>query len=467
MSTVSRAKCTCASWAVSYLHRAGVAALITVFATCSTVRDARVAQDPANAVPGERTPTVAELGLPVTGHVALEDLEQIALRVHPSILLARHAVQVARARITETEAALLPQVSASAAVSYNDQSSSGSSSNTRHRFESLGFDVSWLLFDFGRTRAEARSAGGQWLAAQEDLRTAQVDVVFGVRSAYFGLSKQVQLLAVATETVRQFEAHLEQARALVEVGKRIQYDITKAEVDVGNARLAEVQARDAGFTAQAVLANAVGVAEVLDWAADAGTEPAQAPPDFLEAWLQAQQNQPTLAAATARERAAAALVDARVDELYPSLDLSLGYSASGSMFPLPWSVQAGPALRWTPFNGFQNLSTIDEAAASLLGARAARAQTEQKIWLELRSAWIAIEDARQRLELTTLTIRSAEENLTYAQGRFEVGSGTSVELTDAQQALAQARSGQVQARADYEISRARFQRALGTTAAAE
>src|SRR5207249_4747091 len=99
------------------------------------------------------------------------------------------------------------------------------------------------------------------------------------------------------------------------------------------------------------------------------------------------------------------------------------------------------------FNGFQNLYTIEEATANLRAARAAVALVEQQVWLEVRTAYVSLEDARERLDLTELTIRQAEENLRLAQGRYDVGKATAVDLTDAQVALAQARSDNVQARA--------------------
>src|SRR6185295_11992198 len=88
---------------------------------CATVRRAREIQDPSSAIPGERTPTAAELALPADGLVPLEDLMRIALSVHPSILGAQRDVEIARARVREVEAALLPQVSTSASISYSDR----------------------------------------------------------------------------------------------------------------------------------------------------------------------------------------------------------------------------------------------------------------------------------------------------------------------------------------------------------
>lgn len=443
-------------------HALGLLLLAGCAAGCRAVREARVAQDAAQAGPGERQASAAELGLPVRGPVALEALVELALRAHPAVAAARFAAAAAQARVREAESARLPQLSTDASLTYRDQQAGGAP--TAHHFDSLGFSLSWLLFDFGRNAALERNAAEAALAAQLDLCGSEVDTCYGVRSAYFELAKELELAAVAHETVQQFEQRLEQVRGFVEAGTRIPYDQTTAEVALENARLSEVQARDAALLAQATLAHAVGLAEIVDWTPDAASALPELPADFEAAWALARERQPALAAAAARERAASALVDARIAALYPALDLLGSVSESGTGLPLSWSWSLGGALSWVPFDGFQRLSTLDESAASLRAARAARTQSEQAAWLELRTAWLALEDAHGRLELTTLAVRSAEQNLVLAQGRFEVGKSTSVELTDAQQSLAQARGDDVQARADEHTARARVARSLGIAA---
>jgi outer membrane protein len=433
------------------------AALLVLSSGCETVHRARVAQDFASAGPGERTPTAAELGLATDGPVALDDVLRKALEVHPSIITARQNVVAAEARVRETEATLLPQLSTSAGVTYSD----GERLPASTRFYSYGFDVSWLLFDFGRTRAQARSLAELWLAAQSDLKTTELDVALNVRTAYFDLSRQIELLGVADQTVLQFEAHLEQVKGFVEVGTRIPYDETKAQVDLGSARLLQVKARDAMLAAKATLASAIGLAEVVDWTPAPDPPLPDVPEDFDAAWSLAQTMQPTLAAAHARELAASALIDARIASLYPSLDLSASFSGGGSTFPLPWTWLIGPAIQWVPFDGFQRLATIDEAVASLRIARAARAQIEQTTWLDVRRAWLAIRDARERIDVTALTEQNAEQNLELAKGLFEVGKGTSIEVSDAEQVLAQARADRVQAKADEQTAVAQLAKAIG------
>jgi outer membrane protein len=429
---------------------------------CATVREARLAQDPASSVPGERTPTAAELNVPTSGTLRLADAIEVATRVHPAVVAARRAMEAAEARVGEAEAAFLPEVSIDTSAQYRNQKPGAQPSGAeKHRFHSAGLQVSWLLFDFGRTPALARRAAADWLAAQATERGARSDVVFGVRAAWYALVQQMALRDVAREAVRQFEEHLDQVRAFVEVGTRIPYDETKAEVDLGNARQALVVAEDAVLLDQANLAGAMGLAEITDWTPAADGEPPAPPPTFEEAWAAAARTRPALAAAAAREQAASALVDAQVAALWPRASLGIGASATGSSAPFPWSWQIGPSVSWTPFDGFRNLYTIDEAVAALRSARADRAQAEQQAWLETRGAWIAIEDARRRLDLVALIVRSATQNVELAQGRFEAGVGTSVELTDARQALIQAQSDEVNARADRDLATARLWRAIG------
>lgn len=442
------------------------AAAALALGACATVRDARLAQDPATALPGERTPTAQELGLATSGKLDLERAVQTALDVQPSVLAARRAEEAAEARVGEAEAAYYPQLAASASTEYrNREAVSGGqpSGSEEHRFKSAGFRLSWLMFDFGRTSALARQAADQWLAAQADSKSAEVDAVFGVRTAYFTLVRQIRLREVAKDAVIQFQEHLDQVSEFVRVGTRIPYDRTKAEVDLGNAKLDLVRAEDAALLAQAALASSMGLAELSDWVPD-GDAPMPVPPDTFDAcWAAALRGSPTLAAATARVDASYELVNARIAELYPSFDLGFAFNWAGATTPLPWNWSLGGSASWIPFDGFQNLYSIDEAVANLRAARAARAAVEQQTWLDVRTSWIATIDAKRALELTSLIVKSAEENLTLAQGLFDAGSGTAVELTDARQALTTARSDDVQAHAELDIATARLWKTLGAT----
>ena len=316
---------------------------------CATAARARAAQAPESAIPGERTPTVAELGLPTTGRVALGVLVRTALRVHPSVVAARRSAEAAFQRVRAAEGARLPQVSVDAAAAYRDAKQTGATP-VEHRFQSFGFDVSWVLFDFGELAAFARQAAEQWMAAQQDARSAEVDQAFAVRTAYFELDKNLQLLGVARATVAQFQARLDQVTELEKVGKRIPYDVTKAKVDLGNAELAEITTRNAVATSRATLVTTVGLAEVVEWVPDppdAAAHASYAPESFDAAWAATLPSRPsrTLSSGCATFHKRTSPPSSALASQLPSGEKLRAWTAS------PWprkgmDVTAGAACSW-------------------------------------------------------------------------------------------------------------------------
>ena len=58
-------------------------------------------------------------------------------------------------------------------------------------------------------------------------------------------------------------------------------------------------------------------------------------------------------------------------------------------------------------------------------------------------------EAQERIAATQTAVASAQENFRLAQGRFDAGVGTILELTDAQLFLTQAQNTEALALADY------------------
>jgi outer membrane protein TolC len=87
--------------------------------------------------------------------------------------------------------------------------------------------------------------------------------------------------------------------------------------------------------------------------------------------------------------------------------------------------------------------------------------TELNVIQNVEQAEIAVEETAERIQAAQALVASAQENFRLAQGRFDAGVGTILELTDAQLALTQAQNTESQALADYRISLARLDRAVG------
>ncbi len=430
--------------------KVGLLALCLAATGCATVRQAREAQDVTRVPAGERTVSAAEIGLTDQTLLTLDQALQIALAYHPAMVEARQNLVVASNQLRQAKAAWGPTVDTSAG--YRRGTSNTSAARGSHESDdsySAGLSLDQSLYDFGKTAASVKKSEALLQAARERVQGARNDVVFLAQVAFYDLGRAQELLAVAEETERQFLKRLEQVRGLVEVGRRIKYDITKVEVDLGNARLDLIKARNAVTVARATLWRRLGLAE--EPLCRIAPEPLmEFQGVYAERMQRALLNQPELLALRAQVRAASATVDAAVAELYPSLSVSGEYLLNGGALPLIWNWAAAARFGMNLFNSGRSTAAINAAVAELRGARARVAECEQQIGLDLRTAFSQWEASRERQGLTVLIVRQAGENLELVTERYRLGQANSVEVTDAQADLSRARGEEVGARFDYQ-----------------
>jgi outer membrane protein TolC len=124
-----------------------------------------------------------------------------------------------------------------------------------------------------------------------------------------------------------------------------------------------------------------------------------------------------------------------------------------------WS--AGIFLSVPLFTGLSTKYAVDEARADLAVATSDEVALRQSISMEVENAWLSSREALERIETGRIIVRQAEEALELAEGRYKTGVGNSIELTDAVLNLNNAKLVYINARSDYEISRARLDKAMG------
>ncbi|HRR34478.1 MAG TPA: TolC family protein [Kiritimatiellia bacterium] len=428
---------------------------------CKTVNRARHAQSSADRLPGETSVTAAQIGLSAERSFSLPELERLALEHHPALLSARQAVESARMQLRMTHAGRLPQLAASAAYNRSTQNTWGRSTSSEARGTwSAGVGLDLLLYDFGRLDAAERQGIEDLIAAEQNLLDTELETVYAVRAAFFECHRSVHLMRVAVESERQYAQHLEEARIMTEVGTRRQYDVTKAEVDWGNARLEAVTASNNLVVAHAQLNRALGLAENPDYRIEPGELPyARRHPDALLA--DARFNAPSLAVLRARERAASAYVDQTIADLYPEFSLGADADLSGRGFPFVWNLSGALRTAQNLFDGHRKTARIDEAVTQLRRARAAVAEAEQTLSLNLVTAVAERESARKRADIARLIQRQAEDNLAIVNEQYRVGISSSIERTDAQVALTQAQANVIRAAYDEQAAIARIARLTG------
>ena len=429
---------------------------------CATVRQARTVQKGDHSPPGERLLKADEVGLSSNTVLTLDRALEIALAYHPSVVEAQQSLTAATAQVYQARSAYWPQLSAGAGETRSTSNTKGTpeTSHARNSFSgSVGLDM--LVYDFGKTPAVVRQAYARQIAASENLRSARSDLAYVVRTAFYNLGKAGELTQVAADAVRQFKTRLDQVQAFLEVGRRTRYDLTKSDVDLGNAKLSLIKAKNDESDARAALNRSLGLAEEPGYTPHSGSPLPFSMTNAPALMEKARRNHPGLRALQAQERAANAAVDEAIASLYPEIGLQAKYGLAGGSFPLTWNWSGALQSSLNLFTGHRQTWRIREAVAQLRAARTRVTAREQQIYQDLQNALNQLDSALQRLPLTDLLVKQAQESLDLVTERYKLGAASAVEVTDAQVALTGARAEQVKAKFDYQAALSQIKHAAG------
>jgi outer membrane protein len=110
---------------------------------------------------------------------------------------------------------------------------------------------------------------------------------------------------------------------------------------------------------------------------------------------------------------------------------------------------ASVLLQWELFSGLGRMHKLRKAHAAIEKIEQQRAETEQRIRLQVEKARSDFEIAQREYRTTGLQYRAADKNYLSVFKRFEQGAASSTEMTDAGELLTKADAGRSIAR--YEL----------------
>lgn len=404
--------------------------------------------------------------------LTVERCVEIALKRQPSIMAAQGNVDVFYARTGQAEAGYYPFVDATAGYSRFKPSTVSTGTGTislglnksSHSFDqyNAGINASQMIFDFWKTRTQVNIQKLSADSAKADLMNTEELVILNVKQAYYQVLKSKRNLVVAGETVKQFEQHLEQAKAFYEVGTKPKFDVTKAEVDLGNSQLNLISVRNSLKIAFVILNNAIGVPEAPEYDIEDNLSFSPYSIALKEAVDKAYENRPELRSILLKKKASEESVSLAKKGYFPVLSGLASYAWAGDQFSIDeggWS--AGITLSIPIFSGFSTKHQISEAKANLLVLTANEETLRQSVLLDVQQAYLNLTEAGERITVAELTAKQAQENFDIANGRYAAGVGSPIEVTDADVALSNAKTAYNQALYDYKVARASLEKAMG------
>ncbi len=301
-------------------------------------------------------------------------------------------------------------------------------------------------------------------AAHADARHVRETVVLAVGNLY--------LLALADRArVDSTNAQVATAEALVRLandrhaaGLVPQIDVVRQQVQLESARAQQISATTTLANRKLQLARAIGLPADQKFELSTTTAfVAGAVPTLDQALQEATAHRPDLASARARVEAATSARRSASAGSLPSLHVDADVGAIGneaSTADTTYSVAA--AVHVPIFNGGKTRADVQRADADLRQREAELADLENGLRYDIESALLTLQSAESAVTVAQSAQTLAREELTQAQDRFSAGVGDTVELVQAQEAVARASEQYIASVYAHTIAKAGLARAMGS-----
>ncbi len=395
--------------------------------------------------------------------VTLEEAIRMSLDRDPAAVAAEERIETARADQLEARGALLPSVSlnSSYANSSNQRFDQSTGQLVSESYAAQA-QASYELFGGGRRLAQLRRTGAELEAADAAYRAQRFQTVLATTEAYYTAAAASELVRSAAQRLERAEQQLAFAQTRLDVGTATRSDVLRAELEVGRAELALVEAESGERNARLRLGRQIGVQGEVEPAVETLPEAAPPRPALEELVAEAVSRSPNVLAAQAdRERARAARL-ATYTAYIPTVRATAGYDWFAFRFPpneRSWSLRVTASV--PVFNGFQREAAVSRAAAAerLAQVRAQDAELAARVAVE--AAARQIDAAERRVAIARRGIELAREDLRVQEERYQIGNATILDLQASQVALTEAEIEWVSARQELGISVARLEAVLG------
>ena len=405
--------------------------------------------------------------------ITLPEALQLAVRGQPTMVQARQDVRVADAQERQRLAAFLPSLSlntsaSKAAATRTDPLTGQVVASPSFYNNSLGVSTSWDLFTGFRRGAERRAASATTSQREATLRRTEYATVLATQQAFFAALANAELVGVQETRLRRADEQLKLTSERLRLGATTRSDSLRARVEYGNAQLALITAQNNLRNSQAALARQVQVEGLVTPVRDSTIFARLAPLDTARLMQEALASAPAVLEADASVGAARANRASSRSTDFPTLGLTAGYHYVGpDDMPLGGNLRPTWNFRVTAslpiFNNLTRETNIINADAALQSSAARARDARLSVSTTLTQYLAALDAAAARIDVSTVSVAAAEEDLRMQRERYRLGAATILEVLTSQATLDQAQVDLVQARYDYLVARAQIEAVVGHT----
>lgn len=404
--------------------------------------------------------------------ITLDEAVRLARRNAPASVQARNQIRSTAATVRTRYGAFMPTLSfgGGAQTQQGQRYSVDLDSIIRQDAPwraNHSFSSNLDLFSGGRRYFDLMTARANVDAAEAAEVSQSFAVARDVKQQYFAVLAAREQQAAAQVQLQQADQQLRAAVARVAAGAATMSDSLRSIIQVGNAKLAVLNAENALATANASLSRLVGsIAIVTAVASDTAEVATVAMSDaalfeLVEQGPAVKQAQAQVAAAKQGKRSSLSpylpTLSLGLSQSFTSTEDGFGFLGDGRNKNLSTNIR----LSFPLFNGLSreqqvvNANIAEENAEAQL--RDARLNARQLMVQQLGN----FRTAEARVEIQRQSVIAGEEDLRVQQERYNLGAGTLLDLITSQTTLITARQALIQARLDARTAKAQLEALVG------
>lgn len=391
--------------------------------------------------------------------LTLNDSVNLALENNPQVKIAMLNEMRAEASLDEAEA------NRGLTLGYNYSMIRAKHEGSASNDFSNSLAISLPLYTGGRLENAIDAAEIALESAKLGVDDARQQLRLDTTNSYYNILQAQNQVTIYQQTVESLEEHLRNVKAQYHVGTVAKSDVLRSEVELADAQQGLIKAENARELSVSSFNNVVGLP--LDTDVRVTEELGYEKYDLVLADCiayalehRADGKQAQLAIDAAEEYKSIAKSGYR-----PSITASASNGWSDTEFPGTdnESWQIGAKMSWNIFDMGATKAQVRQADAELMSAKEMARQKLDAIQLEVRMAYLDVQEAEKRIHTSQVSVDKAEEDFKIARVRYRAGVGTNLDVMDAQVALTTAKMNYVQSLYDYNTSKAELDRAMGIT----
>jgi outer membrane protein TolC len=302
--------------------------------------------------------------------------------------------------------------------------------------------------------------------SKENLKAVTSKTLLDVNTAFYGTLLAKEMLTILEASLKNAEENLSNVKAYYNQGLVSEYDLLQVEVQVENLRPKVIDLQKAVFEAKSGLKLLLGVDQnaEIDIKGEITYEDALLPEEEVLI-NQAITRNFELNTLKIKRNVDEEMIAIERADYWPMLTAFGNYSYAGSSdewkFNTYNSSIVGLSFSMNLFRGTRTSRKVEQAVIATKQTDERLALTQEFLIKEVKSKLIELNQVRTQINAIERNVKLAEKAYSIANTRYKEGTGTQLEIKNADLELSTAKANRIQSMYDYKIALSNLEKLTG------